>query len=380
MNIAELFINLGVKGAEKTVSALGNIKKGLGEVSSMSIEAKAGILGAMYGLERMMAISGAAGTGLTNFSALTGLSAQSLQQWQYAARQAGVSSDELTGSLKGVQNSMSNMLMGKGAPEGIALVSKAVGGLDPTKYRDTFYMMTQLQKAMQTMSVEQGNIAGKSFGLSEGVIAGMRRNVFTPEMFAKAPTYSPNEIKSLDKSNIGWANLGNKIEMGFGHINAKHGQQLVADISKLVTETMKFIEALTVLAEKFKIFETIGVVFDGITKAMRLMNGESLEDVQKGQGKKRAFGEGTHWMNAIEWVEDKYLEMKEKGHPANSTGAMLGAGMMGVMPPTAPVHNTTITQHITHHGDAKDTKAVKDSHRQGINHAYRQNPAQRRGT
>lgn len=383
MNIGELFVNLGIKGADKTIGALGSVKKGLGDIGSMSIEAKAGILGMMYGLERMMAISGAAGTGLTNFTAFTGKSAQDLQKWQYAARQAGVGAEELTGSVKTVQNAMSNMLMGNGHPEYIALVSKALmkatgKGLDPSQYNDTFYVMKSLQTAMQTMTTEQGNLAGKSFGLTDGMMAAMRRNAFNPAAFAKAPTYSDKEIGSLDKSNIAWSNLSNKIEMGFGHINAKHGQQLVNDISKLVTETMKFIDLLIILSEKFKVFELIGTVFEGITKAMRLMNGETAESIQKGQGKKRSFGEGTHWMNGIEWLEDKYLEMSQHTHASKGgdIGTMLGAGMMGVMPPASVTNTTTVNQNITHHGDAKDTKSVKDAHRQGAQ-AYRQSPAVR---
>ncbi len=386
MNIAELFVNLGIKGADKTVGALGSVKKGLGEVGSMSIEAKAGILGMMYGLERMMAISGAAGTSLTNFSALTGLSAKGLQQWQYAARQAGVGAEEMTGSIKGVQNSISNMLMGKGAPEGIALVSKAVGGLDPTKYKDTFYMMTKLQEAMQKMSPEMGNIAGKSFGLSEGVIAAMRRNAFTPDMLKKAPTYSDNEVKSLDKSNVAWSNLNNKIQMAFGHFNAKHGETMVADIGKIVDQVLKLAESFEHLAEKIKLFDIIDEVFKGwgmifdtigtsVDKLMEMMGkGKKDKDSafdKKGNLKKNPIAMASDWVG--EKIDDYYWnEDVKKGYNV--------APRIPITPPAQTANNTTINQTITHHGDAKDTRAVKDTHKSAINHAYRQRSAQRQGS
>lgn len=391
MNIAEFFINLGIKGAEKTVGALGSVKKGLGEVGSMSIEAKAGILGAMYGLERMMAISGQAGTGLTNFAALTGLSAQGLQKWQYAARQAGVSAEEMTGSLKGVQNSISNMLMGKGAPEGIALVSKAVGGLDPTKLKDTFYMMTQLQKAMQTMSPEMGNIAGKSFGLSEGTIAAMRRNAFTPEMLAKAPTYSDKETKSLDKSNVAWANLENKIQMAFGHFNAKHGQSMVADISQVVGQVMKLAEAFEKLSEKLKLFQLLGKVFDGWSKIFGGMSAgvDKISGFSKSETKGKDAWEGTK--DFFGGIKDVYkgmqIEEQENLEKSQREGVARmqkeGSWLLPKVQPATQVAGggaTTINQTITHHGDAKDTKAVKDTHKHAIGHAYRQRSAQRQGT
>lgn len=377
MNIAELFVNLGIKGADKTVSTLGNVKKSMGELGSTSLEAKAAIVGAMYGLERMMAISGAAGTNLTNFSALTGLSAQGLQRWQFAARQAGVASEDLSGSLKGVQNSMTNMLMGKGAPEGIALLTKSVGGLDPTKFKDTFYMMTKLQEGIQKMSPEMGQMVGKSFGLSEGVVAAMRRNMFTPDMLKRAPVYSDKEIGSLDKSNIAWSNLSNKIQMAFGHFNAKHGQQLVNDISKLTTEVMKFADALTVLAEKFKIFQVIGDVFEGLTKAMRLMNGETVDQIQKGDTKKRHFGDGTWWMNMINGGVDAVNDV----NVAQRTADLAAKGQWKLAHGQGQTSNTTtINQNITHIGDAKDTKGVKDTHKSAIQHAYRQRSAQRQGS
>lgn len=370
MNIAELFVNLGIKGADKTVGALGSVKKGLGEVSTMSLEAKAGILAALYGLEQMAAKSGAAGTGLTNFAALTGLSAKTLQQWQYAARQAGVSGEELTGSLKSVQNSMTNMLLGKGAPEGLGIVSKAVG-FDPKRARDAFYVMEQLQKAAQALPKDVGNTVLKSFGLSEGTIAAMRMNKFNPKTLSQAPLYGDKEIESLNKSNVAWANLGNKIEMAFGHFNAKHGQQLVNDISKLVTEVMKFAEALTILSEKLKIFEVIGEVFDGLTKSMRLLNGETVEQIQKGDKKKHHFGDGTWWMNAINGAEDFVIDKVIQ--PRSDMNAQLSRHQ-----PVA--EHTTINQNIVHHGDAKDTKAVKDTHGAAVNKAYRQRHAQRKGS
>jgi hypothetical protein len=371
MNVAELFVNLGIKGSEKTVGALSDVKKGLGGIKDTSLEAKAAIVGAMYGLERMMAISGAAGTNLTNFSALTGLSARSLQQWQFAARQAGVSNDELTGSLKGVQNSMANMLLGKGAPEGIALLSKAVGGIDPKRYRDTFYMMTKLQEGIQKMTPEMGAMVGKSFGLSEGVIAGMRRNVFTPDMLAKAPTYSDKEIASLDKSNIAWSNLANTIQMAFGRFNAKHGQELVGDITKLVPHVVHLAEAFTKLAETVHLFQGITKVFDGwILIFDKLTAGVKMFTSGFSSG-----GKNDSFMTKVDKGLDQILPspddlatyFKYLISPGQPDGGKPGAGA------------TTINQNITHIGDAKDTKSVKDLHKSAINHAYRQRSAQNQG-
>ncbi len=365
MNIAELFVNLGIKGADKTVGALGNVKKGLGEVSSMSLEAKAGILAAMYGLERMMSISGQAGTNLTNFAALTGISTQNLQQWQYAARQAGISGEELSGNMKAVQNAMSNMLLGKGAPEGMAVIAKAVGGLDVNRVRDVTYMMGKLQEAAQKLPKDVGNNMLKTFGLSEGVISGMRRNVFNSENFKKAPTYSNGEIGQLDKANIAWSNLGNKIEMAFGHFNAAHGLKLVQDISKIADSVFRLVDSLTKLADKLKIFDALDQSFEGINKIMGLLNGKSVDEVMKSDKNKHHFGDNTWWMNGINKAEDAALDFSRFTH--NSIASRPVAHK-----PETVNHNINTTVH--QHG-VKDTHDSVGEFKKHINHAHRQRSA-----
>jgi hypothetical protein len=403
VNIAELFVNLGIKGSEKTVGALSNVRKGLGEVSSMSLEAKAGILAAIYGFERLMSASAAVGTGLTNFNALTGLSAKELQQWQYAARQAGESSDEFTGSLKAVQNSMTNMLLGKGAPEGLALVAKATKDFDPSRVRDTFYVMQQLQKAAQLLPKDLGNQALKSFGISEATIAAMRRNAFRPEMFAKAPTYSDRETAQLDKANIAWSNLGNKIEMAIGHFNARHGTQLVNDLSKITDQVLKLVEAFQRLAEKLKLFQWIGKVFEGWTmiftgaaKGVDAITGavaDPKKREQLGSDVTDFFKEMPGVFKAM--IDDISPETKDKFkkilygdtpfyHPLGATAA--GPSQV-IAPPMSPVpsapgstQNINVNQNLNFQHDGKDHKRTSDSVKKAVQDSYRQMSAQGQGS
>lgn len=391
MNIAELFVNLGIKGADKTLGALGSVKKTMGDLGSTSLETKAAILGAMYGLERMMALSGAAGTNLTNFTALTGKSGQELQRWQYAARQAGVGADELTGSVKAVQMSMANMLMGKGAPEGLALLSKAVGGIKTSDYTKPFEMMKILQQGLQKMSPEMGILVGKSFGLSEGTIAAMKRNMFTPQMLAKAPTYSDKEVGSLDKSNIAWSNLNNKIQMAFGHFNAAHGGKLVGEIDQIAMAVLHLTEALVILAEKTKVFALIGWSAEKTAQLFNVM-GIGADDLLGNHKKSdnKVLGKDSMLKKVMDWRDDMDTagaNFFKDNQDMIGKAAMAGAqGMSGIaptvsLPPSPVAGNThTVNQTIVHHGDAKDTKAVKDLHKASINHAYRQRSAQRQGS
>lgn len=284
MTVGELFVNLGIKGSEKTVGALTNVKKGMGDVASVSLEAKAAIIGAMYALERLSAQSGAMGTNLANFNALTGLNVKSLQQWQFAARQAGLSGDEFAGSIKALQSNMTNMLLGKGAPEGMGLLASTVG-FDPKRARDTFYVLEQLQKFAQKVPPDIAKNVMSTFGISEGTIAAMRRNAFEANIFRKAPIYSDREIAMLDRANIAWSNLGMKIEMAIGKFNARHGLQLINDISNITTQVVKLGEEFTKLSEKISLFEGLGHAAEGFANVLKLIN-ELLDRLGGGTAKK----------------------------------------------------------------------------------------------
>lgn len=371
MTIAEFFVNIGVKGDGSANKALSGVKTGLGEVKSMSLEAKAAVLGAIYAFEKMMSASSQQGTSLLNFSSLTGMSAQALQQWQYAARQAGVDGDELTGSLKAVQSAMMDTLQTGNAPEGMVMVAnKTKMKTDADSLRDTAYVMQNLQKFAQSVPADVGNRMLKSFGLSEGTIAAMRRNAFTPEMMAKAPTYSDREIGTLNKADVAWKNLGAQIQMAFGHFNAKHGLELVRDLTMITKSVERLANSLVTLAEKGQIFFAFGESIKGLSQLMDLMNGKSLAEVTKPDKGKRALGEGTWWMNAVEGAEDKYLDLKSNKFAPPP-----------VQKPDLPFqHHVEVTQNLNFQHEGKDAKKTAGSVHQAVKHAYRQYSAQGQGS
>lgn len=268
MNVGELFVSLGVKGSEKTLGAITGMQKGLKETASVSLEAKAAIVGAMYALERLFATSGQAGTDLTNFNSVIGVSTKTLQQYQYAARQMGVSNKEVESTFKTLQSTMTKTLMGEGAPKGLARVSMLTGGMTAADLKKFAEQPQLLIQKLQEYASKETNAGLRrevlsSFGVSEGMQAAMARGAFTPNALARAPAYSEKEIQSLDRANIAWSNLGNKIEMTIGHFNAMHGGQLVSEISKITDGVLKLADALFKFAEKAHGFELIGKAFSG---------------------------------------------------------------------------------------------------------------------
>lgn len=379
MTIAELFVNLGVKGADKSKKSIEGVKSSLVEVKDSSLAAKAGILAAIYGLEQMMAHSARFGTSMLNFSTQTGLSAQNLQKLQYAARLAGVESQELEGSIRGVQDSMTKMLLGKGAPEGLGMLANKVG-FDPKRARDTYYVFEQITKLAQQVPPDIATALIKSFGVSENTIAAMMRGSFNPSILKTAPTFSDNQLGELNKVDVAWARLKTQVEMAFGSFTSKHGLQIVKDIAMITTEVAKLADTLMKLAEKYKIFEVIDETVKGLTMALRLLNGESVEEVTKSDKGKRKFGEGTWWSNAINSGMDQAVKIGETFKDAHILNQRTE------LPATHQGANVTVNQNITHVGDAKDTAAVKQTHetaarhshsasQKAIKHAFRQSPA-----
>lgn len=366
MTIAELFVNLGVKGTEKATKEVGNVKNSLGDVASSGLAAKAAIVGVIYGLERLMSQSAKTGTSIAQFSAFTGISGETLQRWQYAARQAGESSDELMGNIKSVQAAMTSMLTGHGAPEGMAMLANKVG-FDTSKARDTIYVMQKLQEyANATKNTpDLANRVMASFGLSEGTIAAMRRNSFTAANLAKAPIYSDKESAQLNKVDVAWSNLGQKIQMAVGHLTAKHGMTLVNDVSQLANAFLKCVDAVTTLVEKLKLLQVLGKVFEGWTLIFN------------------AIGKGTQSLlgNANEKNIKNWKGLKKD--PVSMLSDWIGDKIVSPTPAYAHGGNKTINNNISQNlhfqHDGKDHARTGHEVKRAVQGALRQMPAQNQG-
>jgi hypothetical protein len=365
MNVGELFVNLGIKGSEKTLGALSATQKGLQSAGSTALETKAAILGAVYAFGRMIEASGVAGTGLTNFNAVTGVSTDTLQRYQYAARQMGVANEDVAGSFKSLQSAMTKTLMGEGAPKGLGRVALLTGGLtsaDIDRFaRDPEALMKRLQQyALTEKNAGLRNEVLKSFGMSDQMIAGMARGAFRPSAMAKAPTYSTNELRALDQANIAWSNLGTKVEMAFGHFNAAHGGQLVRDISKITDQVIKLTEAFIKLAEKLKFFELIGKVFEGWTLI--------FQEINKAAAVKTPTTDNSSLM-------DKLIGERFAGDVTKLFAPKLAPTGTG-----KPSGNIEVNQTLNFQHDGKDSKKTGDSTKKAIQDAFRQYTAQGQGS
>lgn len=362
MRVAELFVSLGIKGADKTAGALSGIRTRMKDLTSTSLEAKAGIIGMMYGLERLMSSSAQVGTGLTQFEVLTGKSADQLQRWQYLALKSGESADEMTSSIQSVQNAMTKMVLGQGAPSGMTALSNVVG-FDPAKARDTFYVMDKLREyARATKDIpDVGNEILKSFGISDHTIEALRTSNVDLNKIPAGHAYSDAQRKRLNDVNIGWSLLGDKIEHSFGKMNAKFGPQLIGDISRLADQVLRMVDAFTELAEKLKVIQLIGESFKGWTEIF-----SSVTDViNQFEGKKT---NKEHILPGLHQLQDTMKLLIGQGAPTPEFARHSS-------------HNTSnVNINVTAHGMGADEigksveKHVSKHFSKTVNDAYRQLP------
>lgn len=301
MTIAELFVNIGVKGEGSTKKALEGTQKGLGDIASAGLAAKAAIVAAIYGLEQLMSHSAQAGTALTNLNAVTGISTQVIQQWEYAGQQAGDTFDGVASSIRSVWTKMQEIHGGGGPSAAFGTIAQYLpGGIDENRaFKDTIYMMGKLQEFSQLKTLPK---AFKSQWLSafvgEGTQAAMARNAFNQNNFDKAPKYSEKEIKNLDKINASWKNIGTQIEMAIGHLTSKHGMQFVTEISKITDAVFKLVDVLTQLSEFLGVFEGIATLFNSVNSVVG-SGVKSAQDLTKGKFKDSAKDFGSFLGHAV---------------------------------------------------------------------------------
>lgn len=220
MKIGELFIELGATGGETLRKILGGINSGLKEISNTSLGTKAAIAGTAFAVERMTRFSTQMGASYKKFAGYTGLSTKMLQRWQFAGRQVNVTNQEVQDSFLSVSKAMGDMLIGKGAPEGLAVLADTVG-FDPKRAKDTLYVMKKLQEFATKFSGNEAlkNKIIESFGIgSTAMIAALKDNAFSRAKMAAAPIFSESEINKLAKMNAKMNEFYNNLKLSMGKL------------------------------------------------------------------------------------------------------------------------------------------------------------------
>lgn len=374
MTIAELFVNIGIKGDGSAKKGLEGVQRGLTSIRDAGIAAKAAVIAVLYGLERMTAAAGKRGMELRQFATATGLSAETLQKWQYAAQSFGVEADEVAGAVVSVQKAMTNMRLGLGAPEGFAQFSRAVK-LDQSRLTDTFYLMKKIQEysKMGDPSITRRMI--ESLGISDRMFGFLRGNKLDIDKIRPSNIFSNKEIERLAQVDAAWNKLWNRLKLISGGQVAKFGFMAIDEINNLVSGLMKISKAISSVARQIPNFNmllgalagagaAVALAFAPVTATVTAI-GLLIADLNKGE--KGFLGQAFKPVEG--WLKSKNLLLSPQSFVEPSRSSMPQAPA-----PTQKDVNIKVEQNFQHEG--KNRQELKNASKDGIFSAYRSLQAQ----
>ena len=357
MKIAELFVNLGLVGGEDTNRDIKKVKDSLGNVSTSGLQAKAALIGVMYGLHRFASQSIGMGKELNNFSILTGISSKTLQQWQHVARGVGVEAGEVSSAFKNVQSTFTNMMLTGQRPQAWGMFMQAVQP-DVKKLRDTEYMMRKLQEFAQKMPADVGRNFLSQFGLSEGVITAMRQGAFNNSALSKAPIYSNDQVKKLKDISLEWDKMMIKADKLAGDLTAKFGGQFIEDISNLADKVFRLSESLATLADKWKVFEWVGKIAEGWTHLFDFL-GQTTDDLNHDKTSKDSYKKGSRMYEFMRKAEEEVKTM-ERNDQMRSLQSRINSKYQR---PSSTVIHSKPNVNVTVTGNADPSEVAKSAER-----------------
>lgn len=393
MQIGELFLDIGIKGTEKTVNAVASVTGSLKDAASMSLEAKAGVVALIYAFEKLTSQSLAAGTKLSNFHELTGIATDTLQRYEYVAGTAGASIGEMDQSLQGLNDTIAAFRVEGKLPAFMTRIGqlahqagvKAFNPQDligPNGAEKLFQWYQQvLSKSPIEASLKTKFMEGT--GINKNVLAGMIRNQYSPEALAGVPLLSDNEIARLTKAQAAWFKLGQTIQKTFDHFTAKHGIELARDIELLIKPVSQLTEQLDRLTSKMGIWERLGHIFEGIGNSLKLVN-ETLDlltgksskpgDLLYGNGGSLVPGVGNSpIVNLFKGLGNDLFNTKEPGFSLPHASAAYQDLITELVGKRS---DTTVNQNLYFQHGGQDIHKVKDAAKDGIRKAFQQmNPA-----
>lgn len=227
MKIAELFAVLGFKidGAEK----LDAVKKEMTSVTGASVKGAIAINAVNVAFFAMIDTSIRAGQALRNFTLSTGLSSEDLQYWQHAAVVAGLTAEDMTAAIKGLQAARAGFDLGN--PQSVGVWQLL--GVSPLQ--DPIKVITALRARLASGNLNAGvarNLLGQ-VGL-ETLIPLLRSSNAEFEQWSKNFLVTEKQSAALARLNGAWQNLRTSIISVKTQFSAVFAPALAA-VAKMLT-------------------------------------------------------------------------------------------------------------------------------------------------
>lgn len=232
MKIAELFVDITLKGGTKVQDGLSGVKNWLTDITASGLAAKAAIIGAVYALERMTKASGQFGNEVKNLSVLTGIDTTKIQQWAEFMRRGGSSAEDAHQALLAASKTQAEIAKGN-YPQGLGRILSVTQSNLQDVINNPLKFAEMVKKYIQTSKEDISliNNAAESVGFTPGAITAVRRN---PEDIygIKTNIASEGEIKRLAQVNQEWSNFEKTFSRFRDSLTADWGLPLISGLNK----------------------------------------------------------------------------------------------------------------------------------------------------
>lgn len=194
--VGELFIFLGFKVDDKQLQ---NFSKGVKNLNQGFDLTKVAAATAIYGIDRFVETATQGAVALYNFTQQTGLSAQALQQWEYAAHTANpaLGINNIAQSIQNLQNNLVEIRrFGAGNSAPFAFL-----GLDIAHGQNALDILDELHNKLKNGLVDRPlvtNLLGK-LGIDPGFINLLEKSDTEYNKFMQSLRQSPEQIAGLQK-------------------------------------------------------------------------------------------------------------------------------------------------------------------------------------
>lgn len=238
MQLASLFVKVGLDGSD-------NVIAGLGKIKASSLAAYGEVMAVATAMAKMMSSARDTAMALDKYVTFTGKSAQGLQRLSYELGQTGVNMGQLQGVLQSLERQRTDMLLGRGYNPAFVLL-----GIDPRT--DPVKMLEELRDRVQ--KIEDPNVAkalANQLGISDELYYSLLQDNKALDEFGKKLIMTDNEREGLVKMNREWQSLLwyiKQISIKFASMNT----EWVTDFVHAVVNIVRHVGELA-----FKISEVI---------------------------------------------------------------------------------------------------------------------------
>lgn len=235
MNLGELVLQLGVKADTFTVK---DFSRAVGEIPLAAASAVVSLAGLSIGFAELTKDVLEMTSGFKVFTAETGMNSRSLQQWQMVAKQAGLSGDIVTSSLKALTALTAQMNLGYGLP-GKAAQALGFFGLGANDLSlNAADMLTRIQSGASGKNASQAAEMLKALGISPEML----RVFETPASVREGmqPLMSQGDINQMAEFQKELATFNQTVLQEF--VKVLHDiEPYMADLTEVLTDFVKIL-------------------------------------------------------------------------------------------------------------------------------------------